>query len=56
MAVALFLVGLAALVLGIAGLAGIWWAVLALGFVLVGLAVLTELGGRGDAKTKGAKP
>jgi len=57
-AVALFLVGLAAIVLGIGGLAGIWWALLTLGLVLVGLAVLTELGGRGVAKprTKGAKP
>lgn len=58
MAVALFLVGLAAIVLGIGGLAGIWWALLTLGLVLVGLAVLTELGGRGltKPKTKGAKP
>lgn len=58
MAVALFLVGLAAIVLGIGGLAGIWWALLTLGIVLVALAVLTELGGRGATKpeTKGAKP
>ncbi|MFE6228916.1 hypothetical protein [Cellulosimicrobium sp. NPDC057862] len=58
MAVALFLVGLAAIVLGIGGLAGIWWALLTLGVVLVALAVLTEVGGRGDKapETKGAKP
>ena len=56
MAVALFLVGLAALVLGIAGLAGIWWAVLALGLVLIALAVLTEIGGRGQRATKDTKP
>ena len=56
MAVALFLVGLAAIVLGIGGLAGIWWALLTLGLVLVGLAVLTEVGSRAETKPKDAKP
>lgn len=45
MAPALFLAGLAALVLGAFGLLGIWWALVLLGLLLVGLGVLQQRAG-----------
>lgn len=42
MAAVLFVLGLAAVVVAVGGLAGPWWALLAAGVVLVALAVLTE--------------
>ncbi len=57
------LFGLCAVVVGIGGLAGVWWAVLAAGVAAVGLAVLAQTVGvqqvsvpaAGDAPTRELK-
>jgi hypothetical protein len=46
MAPVLFLAGLAALVTGAFGLLGVWWALVLLGLLLVGLGILQQ---RADA-------
>lgn len=48
----LFIFGLVAVVVAVLGLAGIYWALLLAGILLLALAVLTEVGSRSAA----AKP
>jgi len=53
LATALFVAGLVLVALAVGALAGLWWGVLLVGVVLVGLAVLTQMADRDTVEAIG---